>query len=107
MIYVFDIDETICSKVDKGDYENAHPWFNRIEKINNLYQDGHTIIYQTARGMGRHNNNPVLAIQDFFTLTKNQLEEWGAMHHYLFLGKPTGDYYVDDKGVNANVFFKE
>ena len=107
MIYVFDIDETICSKVKNGDYENAEPWPDRIQKVNNLFSEGHTIVYQTARGMGRHSNNPVLAIQDFYVLTKKQLKNWGAKHHYLFLGKPMGDYYVDDKGVNANVFFEQ
>ena len=29
----------------------------------------------------------------------------GAKHHQLFLGKPSGDYYIDDKGVNDEDFF--
>ena len=109
MTYVFDIDGTICGKLcelDGDDYLNAEPLQNRIKKANQLYQDGHTIIYQTARGMGRHNNNPILAIQDFYDLTKRQLEGWGVKYHYLLLGKPSGDVYVDDKGVNDNDFFK-
>jgi len=109
MTYVFDIDGTICGKLcelDGDDYLNAEPLQDRIKKANQLYQDGHTIIYQTARGMGRHNNNPILAIQDFYDLTKRQLEGWGVKYHYLFLGKPSGDVYVDDKGVNDNDFFK-
>ena len=107
MIYVFDIDGTICSKVDDGNYENSQPWTNRIKKINSLYLEGHTIVFQTARGMGRHDNNPILAIQDFYDLTKEQLKKWGAHYNYLFLGKPTGDYYIDDKGVDADDFFKD
>ena len=107
MIYVFDIDETICGKVENGNYQEAEPWLKRIEIINNLYLEGHTIVYQTARGMGRHKNNPILAIQDFYDVTKNQLERWGAKYHCLILGKPMGDYYVDDKGINADAFFKE
>ncbi len=106
MTYVFDIDGTICSKVADGDYKKAEPLNSRIGRVNQLYLDGHTIIYQTARGMGRHNNNPIFAIQDFYDLTKKQLEGWGAKYHYLFLGKPAGDVYVDDKGVSDNDFFK-
>jgi site-specific DNA-adenine methylase len=27
-------------------------------------------------------------------------------YHELFLGKPSGDYYIDDKGINSDEFFK-
>ena len=40
------------------------------------------------------------------TITKEQLKRWGACYHYLFLGKPMGDFYIDDKGVNADEFFE-
>ena len=79
----------------------------RIEKINNLYNSGHTIIYYTARGMGRNKNNPQLASQEFYSLTKNQLEKWGCKYHLLFLGKPSGDFYIDDKAVRDEDFFAD
>ena len=60
MTYVFDIDGTICSITD-GDYNKAEPILERIEKINQLYDAGHTIHFQTARGMGRSNNSQALA----------------------------------------------
>ena len=74
MIYVIDIDGTICTTATNNDYNNCAPYDARIDKINELYDEGNTIIYQTARGMGRHNNNPLLAIQDFYKLTMEQLE---------------------------------
>ena len=37
MIYVFDIDGTICSLTD-GEYENAKPLQERINKVNKLYE---------------------------------------------------------------------
>ena len=86
MTYVFDIDGTICGKLcelDGDDYLNAEPLQDRIKKANQLYQDGHTIIYQTARGMGRHNNNPILAIQDFYDLTKKQLNQIGIEQYEI------------------------
>ena len=35
MIYVFDIDGTICNNTD-GNYEQAEPFSDRVKKINNL-----------------------------------------------------------------------
>ena len=63
------------------------------------------IIFLTARGMGRHKNSVNSAYQSFYDLTRSQLGVWGAKHHQLFLGKPSGDYYIDDKGVNDEDFF--
>ena len=104
MTYVFDIDGTICH-TSESDYENSKPIFNRIDKINKLYNDGNTIIFFTARGMGRHKNNAGLAYLDFFELTRHQLKTWGAKYHHLLLGKPSGDVYVDDKGIKDEDFF--
>ena len=53
VIYV-DIDETICRReksTDFGvvhDYKKAEPIKENIEKINKLYDEGHTIVYWTA-----------------------------------------------------------
>tara|TARA_R110002167_G_scaffold123973_1_gene303145 strand:- start:735 stop:1055 length:321 start_codon:yes stop_codon:yes gene_type:complete len=104
MKYVFDIDGTICSTTS-GDYEQALPYTDRINKINKLYDEGNTITFQTARGMGRSNNCTVTAIAEFRDLTKKQLKEWGVKYHDLFLGKPSGDIYIDDKGVDDESFF--
>tara|TARA_R100000234_G_scaffold118803_2_gene100083 strand:- start:953 stop:1273 length:321 start_codon:yes stop_codon:yes gene_type:complete len=104
MTYVFDIDGTICTNASPN-YENATPFTDRISKINSFYEKGDTIILFTARGMGRHKNNALLAIQDFFELTSNQLKDWGVKYHHLFLGKPSGDVYVDDKGIKDEDFF--
>ena len=49
--YVDDIDSTICTQTF-GDYSKAKPYQDRINKINDLYDKGHKIIYFTARGMG-------------------------------------------------------
>jgi uncharacterized HAD superfamily protein len=102
--YVFDIDGTICSHTD-GNYKNAKPFENRIKIINTLHNEGHIIIFLTARGMGRHKNNFDSAKKEFYELTKNQLSEWGVKYHQLFLGKPSGDYYIDDKGMKDEDFF--
>ena len=104
MTYVFDIDGTICYLTD-GEYKTAVPFEDKIEKINQLYDEGHTIIFHTARGMGRTNNSSLLSERLFKALTMHQLKEWGAKHHKLFMGKPSGDIYIDDKGVHCERFF--
>ena len=56
MTYVFDIDGTICTKTD-GDYSQAEPLHERIQKVNELYDQGHEIIFLTARAWivtGKH-----------------------------------------------------
>lgn len=106
MKYVIDIDGTICDKSDGDDYSFSVPKRDRIKVINQLYDDGHYIVYLTARGMGRYNNNAKLAEMNLRYITELQLKEWGCKYHRLFMGKPAGDVYIDDKGINANDFFR-
>ena len=107
MRYVVDIDSTICTPglTDEMRYEQAIPIQSRIDEINKLYDEGHNIVYLTARGMGRHNNNADLAKKEFYEFTEIQLSLWGGKYHQLFLGKPSGELYIVDKGINANEFF--
>lgn len=97
MIYCFDIDGTICSKVDDGNYANAKPFKNRIKQINQLYDDGNKIIFLTARGFVTKIN--------WLETTKSQLESWGVNFHELYLTKPHADIYIDDKGIKDEDFF--
>jgi hypothetical protein len=105
MRYVVDIDGTICTFTD-GKYENASPIEDRINQINELYEKGHTVVYFTARGMHRTSNDPKLVEILFRELTERQLREWGCKYHYLIMGKPSADVYIDDKGIHSDDFFK-
>ena len=106
MTYVFDIDGTICTNT-YGDYDNAKPLQKRIDKVNSLYDQGHNVILLTARGMGRHKNNRQLAEQELYSFTLQQVKSWGVKFHQLFLGKPNGTYYIDDKGISDKDFFND
>ena len=96
VIYV-DIDETICRReksTDFGvvhDYKKAKPIKENIEKINKLYDEGHTIVYWTARGSRKQ--------IDWTELTKAQLDEWGAKYHELRADKPFYDLFIEDKSL--------
>ena len=104
MTYVFDIDGTICS-LTKGDYDKAIPFQERIDIVNRLYDQGNTIHFLTARGMGRSHNSAVYAHRILYKFTQDQLDSWGVKYHRLFLGKPAGDVYIDDKGMKDEDFF--
>lgn len=97
MIIYVDIDNTICTQ--EVDYSNAKPYKNRIDKINKLYDDGHTIIYWTARGT-------VTGI-DWMIITLNQLKEWGCKYNTLKMGKPAYDLFIDDKNINSDKYFND
>lgn len=107
MKYVIDIDGTIC-RCPSGttDYRLSEPLTSRIETVNDLYDAGHKIVYLTARGMGRHNDDQFAARSEFYQMTWDQLTSWGAKFHGLVLGKPSGDVYVDDKAVTDTEFFE-
>ena len=104
MKYVIDIDGTICNNT-YGKYEEAVPFLDRIDKINKLHDEGHEIWYFTARGMSK-NPPPSKATIQWYSLTKKQLEEWGCKYDHLYMGKPSAEYYIDDKGISDSDFFK-
>tara|TARA_A100001388_G_C28766566_1_gene501062 strand:+ start:960 stop:1874 length:915 start_codon:yes stop_codon:yes gene_type:complete len=95
-IYVVDIDGTICNNTF-GEYEKAKPFLERIQYINFLFNQGNYIKYFTARGSTTRT--------DWRTTTESQLKEWGALYHELILGKPEGDFFLDDKAFNCNQWF--
>ena len=89
-IYCFDIDETICS-TNGTDYSTAVPIPYRIARINQLFAEGHTIKFHTARGSKTG--------IDWRELTESQLLNWEVKYHELFMGNTFADYYVDDKAI--------
>ena len=104
-IIFVDIDETIChyntppgeKRVNAVDYSTAIPYYDRIERINKLYDEGKTIVYWTARGTRTGIN--------WFQTTLKQLNEWNCKFHELRLGKPHYDLFIDDKNISSEDFF--
>ena len=105
MKYVIDIDGTLCTNTN-GNYASAKPFEERIKKINLLYDAGNVIILHTARGMNTFNGDRQKVYDKYYIFTQNQLKDWGVKYHTLILGKPSGDFYIDDKGQHADEFFK-
>ena len=89
IIYV-DIDGTICTIIRP--YSDAKPIASHVDKINKLYDEGHTIIYYTARGAASG--------IDYSDLTEKQLQDWGCKYHFLKMNhKPDYDLYICDKSI--------
>lgn len=95
-VYCFDIDGTICA-TPEDNYYLSTPIYERIDIVNKLFQDGHEIIFFTARGAvtGLH----------WQKLTESQLKEWGVLYHKLIMGKPHADIFIDDKAMSDSAFF--
>jgi len=105
MKYVFDLDGTLCTDTH-GNYELAEPIDSRIRIINQLFDNGNEITIYTARGMNTFKNNQIKAIQKYYSLTEQQLRKWNIKYHNLILGKPAADFYIDDKGINDEDYFR-
>lgn len=97
MKYIVDIDNTICISKD-SDYANSVPLVDRIKKINKLYDNGHSIVYWTARG----GNSGI----DWTDKTHSQLAAWGCKYDKILMKKPVYDVWIDDKAINAEEYFK-
>ena len=99
MIYCFDLDNTICVTIHNR-YEEAQPLVERINMVNELYDQGHTIIIETARGC--------VSGKNWWYFTTDQLKSWGVKYHSLRTGVKWGaDFFIDDKGINDKDFFKD
>lgn len=100
-----DIDDTICyynpplPKNNKKDYSLAKPYIERINKINKLFDEGHKIVYWTARG--------TVTQKLWFNVTYGQLKDWGCKFHELRMGKPSYDLFIDDKNINSETYFND
>jgi len=95
VIYCFDLDDTLCM-TSGMDYASATPMPARIERVNQLFEGGHTIKVFTARGSETG--------IDWREVTERQLTFWGLKYHILILGKPAADVYVDDKACHERDF---
>lgn len=99
MVYCFDLDGTLCN-TDDNNYKDSTPKKKRIEIVNTLYEDGHTILIDTARGC--------VSGKNYFFFTMEQLKSWGVKFHTLRTGVKFGaDIFIDDKGIKDQRFFKD
>lgn len=97
MTYCFDLDGTLCQTPGR-EYALARALPDRIAKVNALFDAGHTILIDSARGSATG--------RDWEELTLSQLGIWGVKYTELRTGvKFFADVYVDDRAVGISQFF--
>nr|WP_313016558.1 HAD-IIIC family phosphatase [Moraxella sp. CTOTU48841] len=105
---IFDLDDTLCT-TQNGDYANAQPITEVVEKLKEYHRQGFTIIINTSRNMRTYQGN-------IGAINKNTLPiiiDWLARHDIpydeLYVGKPWcgfEGFYVDDKAIRPNELVK-
>ena len=95
MKYCVDIDGTVCTNT-YGKYDQAEPLYEVIAKVNALYDEGHDIIFFTARG--------TTTGKDWRDLTEKQFNQWGVKYHKIIFGKPEANIFIDDKAIAIGDF---
>lgn len=108
--YIVDVDLTLCSQpLIQGNYATCTPYMKMIDKVNELYDKGHTIILFTARGMCSYKEDLI----DIHIHIKPVLVDWlytyGVQYTKLVMGKPWGPnvHYIDDKNMTFEDFLKQ
>jgi len=99
---VVDFDDTLSFTLNR-DWTNGIPNLPLIEKLNNLYDQGWTIIIQTARG-----NISCATRSEADKKYRQQIETWLTKHNVkyseLSFDKLLAVYYIDDKGITPEDF---
>lgn len=90
MKIIVDLDGVICTEEKTFERSLAIPIPGAIESINQLKQNGHDIVIYTARSWSEE------------TMTKAWLDFYDVNYDTLILGKPTCDFYIDDRAIRFN-----
>lgn len=93
--FVFDIDGVIAKINPTLNYADTEPIEGIVDIINRLYDNGNYIILFTARGYKTG--------IDWSEVTAKQMKDWGLKYHELKFGKPSADYYIDDKMLDLEI----
>ena len=105
---IFDLDDTLCT-TQNGDYANAQPITEVVEKLKEYHRQGFTIVINTSRNMRTYQGN-------IGAINKNTLPiiiDWLARHDIpydeLYVGKPWcgfEGFYVDDRAIRPDELVK-
>lgn len=96
--FVFDIDGVVAQFREDLEYKSALPNQNIIDVINYLYEHNNYIVLFTARGYKTG--------IDWLAVTAGQMRQWGVKYHELKFGKPSADFYIDDKMLSLDTLYR-
>ena len=87
MRLIIDLDGTICTEERTCSRCLAKPLDGAIKGINLLYESGCTIIIYSARSWQE------------YEMTVDWLQKYNVKYHQLIMGKPIGDFWIDDRAI--------
>jgi len=94
MKLIIDIDGTICEEKRQFSRSIAKPLPNAAKSLKALKNKGHTIILYSARTWAE------------YEMTFSWLREHDIPFDQLILGKPEGDYWIDDRAIHFSNWTK-
>lgn len=105
---IFDLDDTLCT-TQNGDYANAQPITEVVEKLKEYHRQGFTIVINTSRNMRTYQGNIGAINKNTLPIIIDWLRRHDIPYHELYVGKPWcgfEGFYVDDKAIRPDELVK-
>ena len=105
---IFDLDDTLCT-TQNGDYANAQPITEVVEKLREYHRQGFTIIINTSRNMRTYQGNIGAINKNTLPIITEWLDRHDIPYDELYVGKPWcgfEGFYVDDKAIRPDELVK-
>lgn len=105
---IFDLDDTLCT-TQNGDYANAQPIIEVIEKLKEYHRQGFTIVINTSRNMRTYQGNIGAINKNTLPIIIDWLGRHDIPYDELYVGKPWcgfEGFYVDDKAIRPDELVK-
>lgn len=103
---ICDLDDTLCVTTD-GDYANAHPKQDVIDKLKSYSEQGFEIAISTSRNMRTYAGNVGKITVHTLPVITDWLDRHGVPYDEIYVGKPwcgSEGFYIDDKAVRPDEF---
>ena len=105
---IFDLDDTLCT-TQNGDYDNAQPITEVVEKLRDYHRQGFTIVINTSRNMRTYQGNIGAINKNTLPIIIDWLGRHDIPYDELYVGKPWcgfEGFYVDDKAIRPDELVK-
>lgn len=105
---IFDLDDTLCT-TQNGDYANAQPITEVVEKLREYHGQGFTIVINTSRNMRTYQGNIGAINKNTLPIIIDWLGRHDIPYDELYVGKPWcgfEGFYVDDKAIRPDELVK-
>lgn len=110
LIFIFDIDGTICPiKRENQKYEDLIPYPQIVKRIKEYHDSGSKIVLFTSRNMNSFKGNIGMINKVTAKVLTEWLERWNIPYDEIIYGKPWPGhfgFYVDDRTVRPNEFME-